>query len=178
MQKIVLNSCFGGYGWSNRAIVDYLERKGITNIRLVKTVGSYEYVDIPESLFFNDSVYTYGKTVLVKGKYLDWKYAEPDEWYPFYSRSIDRKDPIGIQLLEEKGSDYCSGEHAKLVIEEYDDENWIAHIDEYDGSEDLELEPLIRRNKIRDCKSTEEVIKYLETFNLFRYDKEITENED
>lgn len=171
MQKIVLNACFGGYGWSNHAIVDYLERKGITNIRLVKTVGSDEYVDIPESLFFNNSVYTYGKTVLVKGRYLDWEYAKPDEWYSFYGGNIDRKDPIGIQLLEEKGSDYCSGAYSKLVIREYDDENWVAHIDEYDGSENLELQPLIRKSKIRDCKNMEEVIEYLETFDLFRYDK-------
>ena len=171
MQKIILNACFGGYGWSNRAIVDYLERKGITNIRLVKDVGLSDYVDIPESLFF-DSAYTYSKTVLVKGRDLNWENVKPDEWYPFYSGSIDRKDPIGIQLLEEKGSEYCSGKYSQLVIEEYDDENWVANIDEYDGNEDLDLMPLVRKSKIRDCKNMEEVIEYLETFDLFRYDKE------
>lgn len=171
MQKIVLNACFGGYGWSNRAIVDYLKRKGITNIRLARDAGLSDYVDIPESLFF-DSTSTYSKTVLVKGRYLNLEYTKPDEWYPFYSGYIDRKDPIGIQLLEEKGSDYCSGKYAKLVIKEYDEENWVACINEYDGSENLDLKPLVRKSKIRDCKSMEEVIEYLETFDLFRYDKE------
>lgn len=172
MQKIILNNCFGGYGWSNRAVVDYLKRKGITDMRFVENVKFGEYVDIPESLFFNDSVYTYYKTVLLKGRDLNWEEVKPDEWYPFCGMDIDRTDPIAIRLLEEKGLDYCSAKHSKLVIEEYDEENWIACIDEYDGSERLELKPLIRRSKIRDCRNMEEVIKYLESFDLFRYDKE------
>lgn len=177
MQKIILNSCFGGYSYSKEAEYDYIIRKGFKKIRFVKSsFGNNRDISFAE---YFDGKDDYDKCILVQVKeakrifpesYV--AYEDGNDWITFWDRDIDREDPVAIQLLEEKGTEYCSGPHARLVIQEYDSENWFANISEYDGIESLDLKPRVTRQKIRDCKNTEEVIKYLETFNLFKYDKE------
>lgn len=136
MKKIILNSCYGGYRWSNTGIIEVLKRKGAENIRL-RPLG--------------------------KG----WKvvYATLDgEDQPF--QEIDREDPVGIAVLEEKGPDFCSGWSADLVVEEYDDENFVVFVDDEDGLEFLRRTPRITEKRIRACHSVEEIIDLLRRFNL------------
>lgn len=144
MRKIIINRCFGGYYWSNEAILDYIKRKDI------------EYRIKPNN------------NIVVKGKYLDNTLYDEDEWYSFYGGMINREDPVAIQLLEEKGSKYCSGRFSELEIEEYDEEDWIPSIDEYDGLESLELTARLTEARIRDCNSIDEVIKLLNRLKLIK----------
>ena len=177
MQKIILNSCFGGYSWSKEAEYNYIIRKGYKKIRFVRSsYGNNRDISLDE---YFDGKDDYDKCILVRVKEAKRispeshvMYEDDDDWTPFWNREIDREDPVAIQLLEEKGTKYCSGPHARLTIQEYDSENWVADISEYDGIESLDLKPRVTKQKIRDCKNTEEVIKYLETFNLFKYDEE------
>ena len=164
MQKIIINDCYGGYRWSDDAILDYLKRKGIKDIRLIKYVKGEE-VDTSEEEF---RTLKSSKDILVKGKDIPERtWCEKDKWYSFNCKEIDREDPIAIQLLEEKGTEYCSGEYAKLIIEEYDSDNWIAYINQYDGDETLKLKPRLTKERVRSCKNIEEVVELLNFFDLF-----------
>ena len=75
--------------------------------------------------------------------------------------NLDREDPIAIQVLEEKGSKFCSSEFSELFIEEYDENDFIPSVDEYDGMESLELTPRVTEARIRACRSIDEVINLL-----------------
>lgn len=75
--------------------------------------------------------------------------------------NLDREDPVAIQVLEEKGSKFCSSEFSELFIEEYDENDFIPSIDEYDGMESLELTPRVTEARIRACRSIDEVVELL-----------------
>ena len=75
--------------------------------------------------------------------------------------NLDREDPIAIQVLEEKGSKFCSSEFSELFVEEYDENDFIPNIDEYDGMESLELIPRVTEKRIRACRSIDEVVELL-----------------
>jgi hypothetical protein len=81
--------------------------------------------------------------------------------------NLDRKDPVAIQVLEEKGSKFCSSNFSNLYIEEYDENDFIADIDEYDGSETLELIPRITEKRIRACRNIDEVVELLRRTGVF-----------
>lgn len=74
---------------------------------------------------------------------------------------IDREDPVAIQVLEEMGSKFCSDGFAKLYIQEYDADDFIPNIDEYDGMETLELTPRVTEKRIRSCRNIDEVVELL-----------------
>ena len=112
MKKIILNKCFGGFGWSDAATKLYAARTG-------KFLNSYSW--------------------------------EEDE----------RMDPGAVAMLEEMGSEFCSGDYARLEIEEFDDDLFIPMINEYDGSESLELSPNLSEARIRACKDMDAVIDLL-----------------
>lgn len=75
--------------------------------------------------------------------------------------TLDREDPIAIQVLEEKGSKFCSSEFSELFVEEYDENDFIPSINEYDGMESLELIPRVTEKRIRACRSINEVVELL-----------------
>lgn len=134
MKKVIINTCFGGYNWSNRALLDYLDRAN-KKYSFWKTTGPDTYSHISREVFLaqddcTEKTYVYGCHVRVNRK-------------EFSGRMIDREDPIAIKLLEEKGSEYCSGEHSELMVVEYDDSLYECYITDYDGSEDLDLRPAL-----------------------------------
>lgn len=110
MKKVVVNSCYGGYGWSKEALDEYERRTGV-------------HVE--------------------------------------YGGRIDREDPVAIQMLEELGSKFCSGRFADLTIETYDDSIFRYEIDEYDGIESLTLFPALTEDRVRSCRSMDEVVNLL-----------------
>lgn len=75
--------------------------------------------------------------------------------------NLDREDPIAIQVLEEKGSKFCSSEFSELFVVEYNENDFIPNIDEYDGMESLELIPRVTEKRIRACRSIDEVVELL-----------------
>ena len=170
MKKVILNGCFGGYGWSNHAVVDYLERQG-KHLEFRRFLGygkkdngdtdwgSKFYAPVTREQFLaqdhaNSETYLYGCAVLADGKEFD--------------TYLDRDDEDAIALLEEKGSEYCSGAHAKLYIDEYDETLFDWSIDEYDGSENLELIPLLTEERIRACENVDAIVDLLRRMNLLR----------
>lgn len=75
--------------------------------------------------------------------------------------NLDREDPVAIQVLEDMGSKFCSSNFSELYIEEYDADDFIPSVDEYDGMESLELTPRVTEERIRACRSIDEVIELL-----------------
>ena len=132
MKKVIINSCYGGYGWSNEAIREYLTQT---------TKGA----DIREG---NGGMY-------VNGLF-------------FWGGNICRTDSVAIALLEEKGSEFCSGPYSSLKIAEYDDEYFEYDIDEYNGIETLKLIHLLSEDRIRSCSSMDEVVELLRKCNVIR----------
>lgn len=135
--KVIINSCFGGFGISNDALVELMRIKG-------KDVYFYEMV-------FDDSdKYTYAKTEATNKKlfvtavckdfgdvFAPKSDEQSDEFCECFIQTNDeiwRTDIDLINLLEEKGSEYVSGPYSRLKIVEIPDGiEWF--VEEYDGSE-------------------------------------------
>jgi len=179
MKSIILNNCYGGYSWSLKGVREVLKRKGI-KFRYMAVVypepGRPEKIEITESQFqyileHRDKTRYCGPD----GLYVSEVYFEgendPDKDSPYYrgwnKYSIDREDPDAIAVFEEFGPVFCSGEHAKLYLDEYDDEDWVADIDEYDGMETLDLQPRLTEKRVRACKNIDEVVELLRRLCCF-----------
>lgn len=122
--KIVINTCFGGFGLSEQAMLAYAARKGITlypDNRSLYTVY-WTIPDFPTEVRYGDAAYkAYSKA-----------YSE----HTMYDRSIDRDDPDLVAVVEQLGSKAASGKCAQLeVVEIPDGIDW--EIDEYDGREHI-----------------------------------------
>jgi len=113
MTKIVYNSCFGGFGLSDAAVMRYAELKEIT---------LYPRKERSFTMFFTTPDF------------------QEDSW--FYERDIDRKDPVLVQVVEEMG-EAANGDCADLRIcelsegtqyriEEYDGRETIMTRNSYD----------------------------------------------
>ena len=129
--KIVINSCFGGFGLSDEAQSLYAKKQGFKLYRYEQTAykhegGKNEYTKIKDgeagmfsSTFKNDC-----------GDTCENPYEVGDNWY---DRDIERTDPVLIEVVDELG-DKANGSCAKLeIIEIPDDADW--EISEYDGNE-------------------------------------------
>lgn len=154
MKKVILNKCFGGYDWSRAAVMDYIERANMQHIKFVKYVRGGNVVPATKEEYLANE---YGVKVLISDR-------------QFSKFCISRTDPVAIQLLEEKGSEYCSGPNSKLEIEEYDDDLFDYDIDEYDGVEDLDLIPRLNEDRIRKCGSVDKIVELLYACNVLRKD--------
>jgi len=113
MQKILINTQYGGYNLSNVAMTKLLELKGI--------------VTYPEKGMFDDfNIY-----------FLTPPTGNTRDDYTrkaFYIDKIKRDDPDLIRVVEELGVDAASGRFCQLkIVEIPDDIKWI--IQEYDGLE-------------------------------------------
>ena len=109
--KVVINTCFGGFGLSNEAFELLLQRKGI------------EYDTVKETVFGSEMFNFYAKGHAGNDQYYLSDYA-------FYD---NRSDKDLIAVVEELGAK-ANGHAADLkVIEIPDDVEWF--IDEYDGRE-------------------------------------------
>jgi hypothetical protein len=141
MVRIVINSCFGGFGLSDEGIKRYAELKGL---KLYPEVGKY------------DSTTYWTVPINKRSKLLKhyWKNQnDPDlcnsltkkeqnklnkelDKSIIYNRYIPRDDPILVQVVEEL-KEKANGDCAKLkVVEIPDGVDW--EIDEYDGNESIE----------------------------------------
>ena len=136
MKKIVLNGCFGGFSLSKEGTLAILERKGIGVVKVEE--DRYGYFTI---------------------------HASNGEEY--YSHSFDdiRDDEDLVAVVEELG-EKANGSCASLYIDEYDEENFDYYIDEYDGSENLDLIPVVTEKRLSECKTTSEIVEYLKSLNI------------
>lgn len=133
--KIVINSCYGGFGLSPKGLKRYLELLG--QPAFFYKQSKYNYRDdcmeyerqddldaIKEELFVYCTTWDQGKTI-------------PD--FPkdtVHSSDIERHDPRLVQTVEELGSE-ASGRCANLTVVDIENGRWFK-IDEYDGYESIQ----------------------------------------
>jgi hypothetical protein len=109
IQRIVINSCYGGFGLSYVGKIAYLERAGIP----------YTLVEQPD----RETQIKRGFRIMVNGN-------------EFSSRQIDRDDTALVNVVNDLGAG-ANGIHAELKvveipagiewqIEEYDGREWVA----------------------------------------------------
>lgn len=106
VQRVVINTQYGGFSLSREAVLLYLELAGIA------------YTLEPQ--VDRDTQTRLGSKIMVNGK-------------EFYDRNIDRDDPALVATVRRLGRE-SSGEYAKLkVVEIPAGVDW--YVEEYDGSE-------------------------------------------
>ena len=132
MTKIVINTCYGGFGLSSAAMLRYAEIKGITLYPEVGEFGSTTYFTVPPEQREVD--------------------LTPKQWAAMpmparvahneaYSRTvlsmydITRDDPVLVQVVEEMGAAAGSRHSALKVVEIPDNVEWT--ISDYDGIEHI-----------------------------------------
>ena len=132
--KVVINSCYGGFGLSHEAVMRYCEIKGITvypeqgkdfwKFWTYWTVKPEDRIESKEGEAF------YSMSIEDRRAYNEAHSAQT-----VYPRDIERNDPALVQVVEEMGSK-ADGDHAELaVVEIPDDVNYV--VEEYDGMEHI-----------------------------------------
>jgi len=112
--KVVINTCFGGFGISDEAFEKFLERKGI----------AFDKVEVEgeEKSWLN------GPTYFNAGHA-----GEDDHYLAQYELLENRSDPDLIAVIEEMGEKAHGWASELKIVEVPDDVKW--HIHEYDGLE-------------------------------------------
>lgn len=125
MVKIVYNSCHGGFGLSEQAILRYAELNGFKL-----------YVDKrkPYNLYYKVPVEEYDKLEAEANRTKD--YSATREVIFSAHNSLERDDPVLVQVVEELGAE-ANGDYARLDICDIPaGTRW--RIREYDGYESIE----------------------------------------
>ena len=118
--KIVINTCFGGFGLSDIAIERYFELNGISWKAKIKGL-------------FNSHRYYYYSITEEELDMIDCDIEQHKFSLNYLIEDIDRTDPNLIKVVEELGR-IANGSFSKLKIIEIPDEVDYT-IDEYDGNE-------------------------------------------
>ena len=136
IQRIVINSCHGGFGLSELAVQYYLECKG-TKVWIDPCKGTYMRVGplywlVPPGNHrgkYDPSPEAWRSMTLAE-RQANNKLLESQLFYP---REIARDDPVLVRVIEELGKE-ANGPHADLkVVDVPSDVEWT--IEEYDGAE-------------------------------------------
>lgn len=112
MTKVVINSCYGGFGLSTEAFEMLLDRKGI----------EFEKVPAKYALKSKDCDY-----------YRKGHVGENDHYLWYYEFAKDRSDADLIAVVEHFGDKANSWASKLKIVEIPDDVDW--QIEEYDGNE-------------------------------------------
>ena len=121
--KIVINTCWGGFGISELAIERYIEMKGLSLFsEVVSDRKSYYYVPVEE----------YKKALVEDEKN---KRGYPSNKLAWSQSNIKRDDDVLIKVIEEL-QEKANGSYSKLkIVEIPDNVNYV--IKEYDGCEHI-----------------------------------------
>ena len=133
--KLVINSCYGGFRLSPKALKRYLELKG-ENAYFYKQT-KYEYGDGIDEFTRIDNVDSIKNGLFITCTTID--YGKATNTYPssaFEDRPIQRNDKHLIQVVEELGEE-ANTSVSRLTIVEIENGRWYK-IDEYDGYESIE----------------------------------------
>lgn len=136
--KLVINNCYGGFSISNFAHKEFLRRKGKDCYFYEWEFGNgYHRIDDDPDKHFGVMVSTkdYGKHTNKIGS---------DHLIPYYRDNTSfRTDPDFISMIEEFGSEKCSGRYAELEIVDIPSGSYYR-IEEYDGLEYVEYRDEIK----------------------------------
>jgi hypothetical protein len=144
MKKIVINSCYGGFGLSPLAIKRLAELEGKKCYFFKNDLKDNKHIpigikDIKNTLFFSAFTVPNPDEVMSSNEWSTMTPKEREKHNELYrsisldSRPVKRDDPLLIQVVEEL-KDKANGAGAKLTIVEIPDGvDW--EIDEYDGNE-------------------------------------------
>ena len=133
--KLVINSCYGGFHLSPKALKRYLELKGKNAYFYKQTKyeyrdGIYEFTRIDDIDAIKSSLFIYCTTI---------DYGKVTNTYPsgpFADCPIKRNDKHLIQTIEELGEE-ANTTVSRLTIVEIENGRWYK-INEYDGYESIE----------------------------------------
>ncbi len=146
MQKVIINKCFGGYGFDPFTVQKYAEAKGIRlywykwdHMVDVGTLKEYMVKTPFEKIMEDDSLHIgyHAFTRDMGDTHIrDWRDENccTDEFY-IKNDDASRTDPVLINIIEKYGNQNVHGCHAPTVIEVPDGVEWVVY--EYDGLETL-----------------------------------------
>jgi len=132
MQKIIINACFGGYGFSKAATKLYAEKKGLdiwVQPGRLRSLNSDTYWLVPEDQWVNQD---------------NWHSMSDEEKKisnkNYRERTLDltqlpRTDETLIEVVTELGKEASDSYSNLIVIEIPDDVEW--QVEEYDGYEHI-----------------------------------------
>lgn len=129
MTKIMYNACYGGFDFSDEAILLYAQKKGLKLYAFypdyTEKSGNKNYTMKPRTDSDKGILYSrYCKTP-------DWQ--EDEAW----ENDIERTDPVMVEVVEKLGSKRASGRFANIKIEDLSPGTQY-HITDYDGFESVE----------------------------------------
>lgn len=133
--KLVINSCYGGFHLSPKALKRYLELKGKNAYFYRQT--KYRYKDGIDEFTRIDNIDSIKNDLFITCTTID--YGKTTNTYPlsaFKDRPIKRNDKHLIQVVEELGEE-ANTTVSRLTIVEIENGRWYK-IDEYDGYESIE----------------------------------------
>lgn len=126
--KVVYNNCFGGFGLSRLATLEYAKRKGITLTLYMRDYSADTYTKLEESYATSVDSWSIVYSTEDEGD-------NPEKLKGYYYPEYDRHDPDLVAVVEELG-EKANGECANLAIEEIPD-GAEYEIDDYDGNESV-----------------------------------------
>lgn len=146
MQKVIINKCFGGYGFDPFTVQKYADEKGVKLYWYKQAFNTYrsnlkeDMIKIPFEIIAKDDGLRMGYVALTKDMgdtYIrDWQDENvcADE-FDINNDDASRTDPVLIDVIEKYGDANVHGGHAPTVVEVPDGVEWM--IEEYDGFETL-----------------------------------------
>lgn len=127
MQKIVINTQFGGFGLSRRGQGLYMARRSVKLFYYERVTDSDEGIKYVRVAPTEDAMFLYAVT-----KDLGEETKELSDYFSI--DDIKRDDPDLVAIVEEHGHSVVGAAYATLkVVEIPDDVEW--QIEEYDGNE-------------------------------------------
>jgi hypothetical protein len=134
IRKVVINTCYGGFGLSHEAILAYLDKCGLpvwteVNERFGGLIP-FNYSLVPPEERVGEAEDWHSMTLAERAAH-NAAYSKQT----FHDRDLARDDPYLVQVVEELGA-RANGRHAELkVVEIPANVDW--EIDEYDGLEQV-----------------------------------------
>ena len=130
MKEVVINSCYGGFGLSPKAIKRYLELKGkecFVYLNNVKLETDEKIENNKNRMFLEYYTKDFGEIVAYTGNINEFRFSVYD---------LDREDKDLIRVIKELGTK-ADGTFSKLKIIEIPEDIEYT-IEEYDGLESIE----------------------------------------
>lgn len=132
--EVIINRCFGGYGLSHDAVMEYAKQKGMELFAYVNDMNGWNFNSKDKYLPFTGGANAICIHYCTK-KLKDEFDKETLNKYYFSPDSIERTDPILIKIVRKMGKK-ANGYCADLKIVKIPD-GTDYEIEEYDGNEHI-----------------------------------------